>query len=77
MPVNQSGTIPISTYFSRIIDQTMVMIIRCSLHEEIIFVTFDINSINLNVDSNSDKSGETTFQHLICLHASNSNYNKR
>jgi hypothetical protein len=37
----------------------------------------NIDSINLNVDSDSDESGETPFQRLVRLHASHSNYNER
>jgi hypothetical protein len=43
---------------------------------EILFF-FHIDPINLNVDSDSDESGETPFQRLVRLHASHSNYNER
>jgi len=36
-----------------------------------------LDPINLNVDDDSDESGETPFQRLVRLHASNSNYNER
>ena len=38
---------------------------------------FRLDPLNLNVDSDSDESGETPFQRLIRLHASHSNYNER
>ena len=34
---------------------------------------FNLDSTNLNVDSDSDESGETPFQRLVRLHASHAN----
>jgi hypothetical protein len=45
--------------------------------KQMISFSFSIDSINLNVDDDSDESGETPFQRLIRLHTSNSNYNER
>ncbi len=43
----------------------------------IVFNFFWIDSINLNVDSDSEENGETPFQRLVHLHASHANYNER
>ncbi|CAF4580953.1 unnamed protein product [Rotaria sp. Silwood2] len=44
---------------------------------DILDSTTNNDSININVDDDSDESGETPFQRLVRLHASHSNYNER
>ncbi|CAF4087992.1 unnamed protein product [Rotaria sp. Silwood1] len=44
---------------------------------DILDSTTNNDSININVDDDSDESGETPFQRLVRLHASPSNYNER
>ncbi|CAF3937743.1 unnamed protein product [Adineta steineri] len=44
---------------------------------DILDSTTNNDSINLNLDDDSDESGETPFQRLIRLYASQSNYNDR
>ncbi|CAF3190406.1 unnamed protein product [Rotaria socialis] len=44
---------------------------------DILDSTTNNDSLNLNVDDDSDESSETPFQRLVRLHSSHSNYNKR
>ncbi|CAF3584726.1 unnamed protein product [Rotaria socialis] len=44
---------------------------------DILDSTTNNDSLNLNVDDDSDESSETPFQRLVRLHSSHSNYNER